>query len=280
MAVPAAAARHPDGAAGRPRPARVVRARPGGGLRGLARRRARRPLRDGRRRAPHRLRDAAGERQPRRRALGAAHRRVGRRPARRGPPARRADRAPLDERGPRRRPPRRRSRAARPRLARTSTWPSTASAAAPAARPCSRSTASRRARRRTRSRCACMAHGRSVGEDRCMSKEPLVGREDELRAIGSLLAAAGDRGGALVVRGEPGIGKSTLLAGRPPRGRASAACGCWRQPACSPRATCRSPACTSSCDRCSGTSRRSPPPSRRRCWPRSGWAPRPRPTGS
>ena len=44
-----------------------------------------------------------------------------------------------------------------------------------------------------------------------MSKQPVVGREDELRAIGSLLEAAGDRGGALLVRGEPGIGKSTLL---------------------------------------------------------------------
>ena len=109
--------RDADGAPGRARPARVVRARPRRGLRRLARRRARRPLRPARRRAPDAVRDAAGERQPRAGALGGAHRRHRIRAARRGAPARGADRAPLDERGPRRRPPRRRSGAARPRVA-------------------------------------------------------------------------------------------------------------------------------------------------------------------
>lgn len=41
---------------------------------------------------------------------------------------------------------------------------------------------------------------------------PLVGRATELRLIGSLIDGIGDQGGALIVRGEPGIGKSALLA--------------------------------------------------------------------
>ncbi|GAB2685046.1 LuxR family transcriptional regulator [Saccharopolyspora gloriosae] len=41
---------------------------------------------------------------------------------------------------------------------------------------------------------------------------PLVGRDEELRLLGRLTSAAADgRGGALVLRGEPGIGKSALL---------------------------------------------------------------------
>jgi DNA-binding CsgD family transcriptional regulator len=40
----------------------------------------------------------------------------------------------------------------------------------------------------------------------------LVGRERELVAIEALLDGAGERGGALLLRGEPGIGKSALLA--------------------------------------------------------------------
>jgi DNA-binding CsgD family transcriptional regulator len=42
--------------------------------------------------------------------------------------------------------------------------------------------------------------------------ETLVGREPELRTIHELVDGVGERGGALVVRGEPGIGKSALLA--------------------------------------------------------------------
>lgn len=40
---------------------------------------------------------------------------------------------------------------------------------------------------------------------------PLVGRVPETAVIEDLLARIGDRGGALLVRGEPGIGKSALL---------------------------------------------------------------------
>jgi hypothetical protein len=42
---------------------------------------------------------------------------------------------------------------------------------------------------------------------------PALGRDAELAALGALLEAAREgRGGALVVRGEPGVGKSLLLA--------------------------------------------------------------------
>jgi DNA-binding CsgD family transcriptional regulator len=41
---------------------------------------------------------------------------------------------------------------------------------------------------------------------------PLYGREIELAALGELIASVGDRGSALVLKGEPGIGKSALLA--------------------------------------------------------------------
>ena len=43
-------------------------------------------------------------------------------------------------------------------------------------------------------------------------RAPLLGREAEERRIGALLAAARNgRGGALLILGEPGIGKSSLL---------------------------------------------------------------------
>lgn len=41
---------------------------------------------------------------------------------------------------------------------------------------------------------------------------PLVGRDDELRVLTGMLERVGVRGGAVVVRGEAGIGKSALLA--------------------------------------------------------------------
>src|SRR2546425_12659761 len=40
----------------------------------------------------------------------------------------------------------------------------------------------------------------------------LLGRDEELARLYHLVDAIGERGGALVVRGEAGIGKSTLLA--------------------------------------------------------------------
>jgi predicted ATPase len=46
---------------------------------------------------------------------------------------------------------------------------------------------------------------------------PLVGRNDEMVLITSMLDAVESRGGALVLRGEPGIGKSRLLQEAAPR---------------------------------------------------------------
>ena len=40
---------------------------------------------------------------------------------------------------------------------------------------------------------------------------PLLGRESEIRLLGELLDRVTDQGGALVVSGGPGIGKSALL---------------------------------------------------------------------
>src|SRR6202162_2598814 len=47
----------------------------------------------------------------------------------------------------------------------------------------------------------------------------LIGRNDEVARVDALLDRIRDRGGALVIRGEPGVGKSALLDGA--RGRAS-----------------------------------------------------------
>ena len=142
-----------------------------------------------RRRAPDAVRDAAGERQPRAGALGRAHRRHRVRAARRGAPARRADRAPLDERGPRRGPPRRRSGRRATACGSTSTSPSTASAAAPAARPCSRSTGWRPVRPRMRSCCARSGRSRPV---RVARARAVAGHGQRLRAAERLLRLGGE----------------------------------------------------------------------------------------
>ena len=42
--------------------------------------------------------------------------------------------------------------------------------------------------------------------------DPIVGREQELARLERLINGVSERGAALLVRGEPGIGKSTLLA--------------------------------------------------------------------
>ena len=133
----AAPAGPPARAARGPRPGRVVRARPGRGLPRHAPSGARRALRRLGRRAPDAVRAAAGERQPDRGAVGDAHRLIRRRPARGGPPAHRPDRAPLDERGPRRRDATRPSSSRATGSGSTSTTPSRGSARPPAARACS-----------------------------------------------------------------------------------------------------------------------------------------------
>src|ERR1700759_5562584 len=45
------------------------------------------------------------------------------------------------------------------------------------------------------------------------SSTPVLGRADEQRLLSSLLDEVATRGQALVLRGEPGIGKSRLLSG-------------------------------------------------------------------
>src|SRR4051794_35308700 len=48
---------------------------------------------------------------------------------------------------------------------------------------------------------------------------PLIGRDREIARLNALIDRAGERGGALVVRGEAGIGKSALLARTSARAR-------------------------------------------------------------
>ncbi|MEJ8667688.1 ATP-binding protein [Streptomyces sp. MS1.AVA.1] len=71
----------------------------------------------------------------------------------------------------------------------------------------------------------------------------LIGRQDEIRRLDALLQAARQgMGGALVLRGEPGIGKSVLL-----RHLDEAATGflVMRASGRSSRWSCRTPRCTS-----------------------------------
>jgi DNA-binding CsgD family transcriptional regulator/tetratricopeptide (TPR) repeat protein len=56
-------------------------------------------------------------------------------------------------------------------------------------------------------------------DDAVPAARPLLGRESEVRLLGELLDRVTDQGGALVVSGGPGIGKSALLAEAARRGR-------------------------------------------------------------
>ena len=88
-------------------------------------------------------------------------------------------------------------------------------------------------------------------------------------------------GGASIVRGDPGIGKSTLLAAVVERAR-ERAMTVSRRAGCSLRRTCRSPVCTSCLRRSCRGSTSSAPPSGGACSRRSGWRTRkpPIPSGS
>ncbi|MFD0631911.1 AAA family ATPase [Catenulispora yoronensis] len=102
-----------------------------------------------------------------------------------------------------------------------------------------------------------------------MSPRLLVGRQRETDLLTGVLAADGG-GAVLLILGEPGIGKSALLAVADSQARPAAARCCARS-GWSPRPAIRSPACTSCWRRCcpgpSGCRR----PGATRCWRRSAW---------
>ncbi|MFC7661337.1 ATP-binding protein [Pseudonocardia benzenivorans] len=94
----------------------------------------------------------------------------------------------------------------------------------------------------------------------------LYGRDDEQAALAELQQhALAGRGGALVVLGAPGAGKSALLAASPLDGLRC----------CAPRGSRRSrrwpsPPCTGCCARCATTWAGCPPGRPARCAPHSG----------
>jgi hypothetical protein len=97
----------------------------------------------------------------------------------------------------------------------------------------------------------------------------LHARESELASLEELIAAASDGGGVLVVRGEAGIGKSTLLAAA--RDRADAAgMSALSAAGVQSEAHLPSPGSTSCCSRCSATSTRCRAHTGRRSRPRFG----------
>jgi predicted ATPase len=104
-----------------------------------------------------------------------------------------------------------------------------------------------------------------------MSAQALVGREHELALLDERLMAAGDRGSALVVRGDAGMGKSALLQAA----RRSAV-----DQGLATLMTALSPACTGCCDPFLALSTGSRYPSERRYRPPSVSVRRPRLTSS
>jgi hypothetical protein len=93
--------------------------------------------------------------------------------------------------------------------------------------------------------------GRSdCGGDLCLGRplmaSELVGRASEIAVVESLLAGIADGGGSLLVLGDPGIGKSALVAaafGALPM----VGCGSWLVRGCRARRSFRSLGCTSCC---------------------------------
>ena len=83
---------------------------------------------------------------------------------------------------------------------------------------------------------------------------PLIGRDRELSRLDGLVANVGVRGSALVISGEPGIGKSALLAVAAARARDSGMFLCSAVGAES-EAQLAFPACTGCCSRSWDTSR-------------------------
>jgi hypothetical protein len=75
---------------------------------------------------------------------------------------------------------------------------------------------------------------------------PLLGREEEQRLLRSLLNEVPTHGQALVLRGEPGVGKSRLISG-PCGMRGRGVCRCCRPPVCSRKRIFHLQACISSC---------------------------------
>ncbi len=54
-----------------------------------------------------------------------------------------------------------------------------------------------------------------------MAAQPLLGRAEELRQVDELLSRASQSGGALLIRGEVGVGKSSIVAEAIARAEAS-----------------------------------------------------------
>ena len=110
------------------------------------------------------------------------------------------------------------------------------------------------------------------GTDATDMTATLVGREREMYAVEARLDAVSERGVAVLVRGEAGVGKSVLLTAARDRAK-SAGMGVLRCRGSGPRRVCRSP-CSISCSvRCSIGHRASHSPSVTPCWRRSAWRP-------
>jgi hypothetical protein len=73
----------------------------------------------------------------------------------------------------------------------------------------------------------------------------LIGRDSELEVLAAMVDGIGEHGGSVVVLGEPGVGKSSLL-----RAMTEPACRSWEPPGSSVNRSCRSPLCTRSSNRC------------------------------